>query len=241
MKTRKAGIARYRALDPEHRIGTLLVNPGGPGFGGTGLALNAASTYDQALREHFDIVGWDPRGTADSEPVIDCIDSWDPYFTGVDSTPVDDAERDALVALAEQFAEACVERNPELAAMGTNNSARDIDTIRRALGEDTISYFGFSYGSELGATWATLFPDTVRAIVIDGAADPDATPLEASEQQLAGFDATLSTFLAQCSADDECEFHNDGDAEGAFDALMTALDESPVPSETARSRSPSLS
>jgi pimeloyl-ACP methyl ester carboxylesterase len=227
-------LARYKALDPDARIGTLLVNPGGPGFGGTGLALNAAGIYDTPLRERFDIVGWDPRGTGDSEPAIDCVDGFDPYFTGADSTPTDAAEREALVGLAEGFAAACVEQTPSLTAMGTNNSARDIDSIRRALGEDTISYFGFSYGSELGATWATLFPDTVRAAVLDGAADPDASMVESSEQQLAGFEATLSTFLAQCSADPDCEFHNDGDAETAFDELLASLDADPVPTVAGR-------
>ena len=105
-----------------------------------------------------------------------------------------------------------------------------MDAIRRALGEDTISFFGFSYGSELGAVWATLFPDTVRAAVLDGAADPDADELESSLQQLAGFEASLATFLAQCSADPSCAFHNGGDAETAYDELMTALDERPIPS-----------
>ncbi len=221
-------LARYRALDQENRIGTLLVNPGGPGFGGTGLAVNAADIYDRALRDRFDIIGWDPRGTGESEPAIDCIDSFDPYFTGVDSTPTDDAERAALVALAEQFAGECVAANPDLVHMTTNNSARDIDTIRRALGEETISFFGFSYGSELGTAWATMYPSTVRALVIDGAADPGAAPDEWAEQQLTGFDSTLTTFLDQCSADDGCEFHNDGDAAGAFDTLMASLDVTPI-------------
>ena len=109
-----------------------------------------------------------------------------------------------------------------------------MDSIRRALGEDTISYFGFSYGSELGATWATLFPETVRAAVLDGASDPTVDPLQDSLQQTAGFEAALTRYLAQCSADQECAFHNGGDAEGAFDALMAELDENPIPSEEGR-------
>lgn len=222
-------LARSRALDPDNRIGTLLVNPGGPGFGGTGLALNAAQQFDEALRQRFDIIGWDPRGTGESDPPIDCVDDYDPFFTAIDATPADEAARANVVEVAEQLADACVERNEStLTFVGTNNSARDIDTIRRALGEETISFFGLSYGSELGATWATLFPDTVRALVVDGAADPTATGLESSKQQLAGFETALSAFLARCSADDTCEFHNDGEAEAAFDALMTGLDASPI-------------
>ena len=105
-----------------------------------------------------------------------------------------------------------------------------MDVIRRALGEDKISYFGFSYGSELGAAWATLFPDTVRAMVIDGAADPNADPVESNLEQLHGFESALDTFLTQCSEDEGCAFNNRGDAATAFDTLMTQLDATPIPS-----------
>lgn len=223
-------IARHLA-DESKRIGSLLVNPGGPGFGGSDFAIFAEQIFSPAILRHFDIVGWDPRGTGRSEPAIDCIDDYDAYFTGTDMTPDDDAERQQLVDLADDFTTQCEEKNAELLPfVGTNNSARDIDSIRRALGEATISYFGFSYGSELGATWATLFPDTVRAAVLDGASDPGASFLESGLQQAAGFEASITTFLAQCSADPTCAFHSDGDAEGAFDDLMLRLDEEPVPS-----------
>lgn len=228
-------VARRLADDQANKIGSLLVNPGGPGFGGSDFAIYADQVYDEALLERFDIVGWDPRGTGLSEPAIDCVDDYDRYFGSNDITPDDDEERQEIIDLAEEFAEQCVTENEGyVTSVGTNNSARDIDAIRQALGEDEISYFGFSYGSELGATWATLFPDTVRAAVFDGAADPNADGLESSLQQAAGFEATLATFLAQCSADDSCAFHNGGDAEGAFDDLMAALDEDPVPSTAGR-------
>ena len=126
----------------------------------------------------------------------------------------------SIVANAEEFAQRCIDRVDDLQYVGTNNSARDMDAIRQALGVDQISYFGFSYGSELGGVWTTLFPATVRAAVFDGASDPNADPLEASRQQGAGFEAVLDTFLAQCSADSSCPFHNDGDAAGAYDRLM---------------------
>jgi pimeloyl-ACP methyl ester carboxylesterase len=109
-----------------------------------------------------------------------------------------------------------------------------MDAIRQALGVDQISYFGFSYGSELGGVWTTLFPRTVRAAVFDGASDPNAGPLESSMQQGAGFEKVLDTFLAQCSEDSSCPFHNDGDAAGAYDRLMASLDESPLPSVDGR-------
>lgn len=228
-------VARHRARDAENRIGSLLVNPGGPGFGGSDFALYAAQIYDAALLDRFDIVGWDPRGTGISSPAIDCIDDFDPYVAEIDITPETDEERREYAARSQEFAELCVSGNEEiLRLVGTNNTARDMDWLRRALGEDTISYFGFSYGSELGATWATLFPDTVRAAVLDGAADPNADDLESSKQQLLGFETSLSTFLAQCSDRAACAFHNGGDAEGAFDALARELDEDPVPTVRGR-------
>jgi len=228
-------MARFNALDPDRRIGTMLVNPGGPGFGGSDLAFFAAQIFDRPLLERFDIIGWDPRGTGESDPPVDCIDDYDPYFTDIDNTPATDADRAELVETAEEFARQCVGKNREIIQfVGTNNSARDMDVIRRALGEAQISYFGLSYGSELGAAWTTLFPDTVRAAVLDGASDPEADALESSLQQLRGFESSLTTFLARCSADDSCDFHNDGDAESAFDDLLARLDATPVPGQTGR-------
>jgi pimeloyl-ACP methyl ester carboxylesterase len=228
-------LVRHLASDPARRIGSLLVNPGGPGFGGTVLAQFAEQIYGPDLLARFDIVAWDPRGTGESTPFIDCVDEYDPYFAGTDITPDDDAERQQLIDVAREFQEACATKNATiLPYIGTNNSARDMNSIREALGEATISYFGFSYGSELGATWATLFPDTVRAAVLDGASDPNAGFFDSGLQQAAGFERTLDTFLAKCSASTNCAFHHDGDAEGAFDRLMQALDDKPVPSVSGR-------
>lgn len=228
-------LAKYNAIDQENRIGTLLVNPGGPGFGGSDFAFFASQIFDQPLLQRFDILGWDPRGTGESDPPIDCIDDYDPFFNEIDSTPDSDDERQLLVDTADEFATACLTNNADIIEyIGTNNSARDMDSIRRALGEDTISYFGFSYGSELGGTWATLFPDTVRAAVLDGASDPEADSLESSLQQIKGFESSLATFLSRCSENADCAFHSDGDAEAAFDTLLTGLDESPLPSDGGR-------
>ena len=221
-------LVRHLASDTGQRIGSLLVNPGGPGYGGSWLAENADGIYGADLLQRFDIVGWDPRGTGLSEPAINCVDDYDPYFS-LDSSPDDDAERTALVDAATRFADQCTQANGKLMPfVDTVNSARDIDSIRRSLGEDTISYFGFSYGSELGATWATLYPTTVRAAVIDGAVDPTVGYLQQNLQQAAGFEATFSTFLKQCSSTVTCPFYNNGNAEEAFDALAIAIDSQPL-------------
>lgn len=227
-------VARHRAGD--EAVGPLLANRGGPGAEGASLALNASGYFESAITDNFDVIGWDPRGTGRSEGVVDCIDDdeYDTFFANVDVTPDDKSERDALVDAAKEFAQRCVDRVDDLQYVGTNNSARDMDAIRQALGADQVSYFGFSYGSELGGVWTTLFPTTVRAAVFDGASDPNADPLEAGLQQGAGFEAVLGTFLDECSADASCPFHNGGDAAGAFDRLMASLDESPLPSADGR-------
>lgn len=228
-------LTRHLALDPDARIGSLLVNPGGPGFGGSWLAESAADIYSSSILDAFDVVGFDPRGTGKSEPAIDCVDDYDRWFTGGDITPDTPEEKQEIIDDSRAFTEECFARNGDfIEYVGTNNVARDMDTIRRALGEEKISYFGFSYGSELGAVWATLFPDTVRAAVLDGASDPNADSIEGLLQQNKGFEDALNRYLDDCSADSTCSFHNDGRAAEAFDSFMADLDENPIPSETGR-------
>lgn len=230
-------VARHLA-DPDRRVGSLLINPGGPGVAGADFAIFADRLFSPTLLAHFDIVGWDPRGTGLTEPAIDCVDDYDRSFAGFDITPDDDAERAAALEIAEEFQQGCVERSGDFFEhVGTNDSAADIDRLRAALGEETISYFGFSYGSELGAVWATLYPDTVRAAVFDGAVDPTASQQEAGLQQAAGFEAALSAFFAWCDGNgDDCAFDevSNGDSAAAFDRLAAAVDESPLPTEDGR-------
>lgn len=229
-------LRRHPARDAARRIGSLLVNPGGPGFGGVYLAEDAVSIFGGALVDRFDIVGWDPRGTGDSTPAVDCVDEYDTYFA-YDPTPESDAEHDEIVDLSRRFAEECGKKNGKmLAHISTNNSARDMDTIRRALGEERISYLGFSYGSELGAVWATMFPATVRAAVLDGATDPGSDAVEGGLQQAAGFEKEFTAFLDRCAARTTCAFRNSGDPHGAFDALVKEVDAHPVKVSATRTK-----
>ena len=122
-----------------------------------------------------------------------------------------------------------VERNGEmLKYISTEASARDMDSIRKALNEDKISYFGFSYGSELGATWVTLFPDTVRAAVFDGASDPNANGFDQSISQLKGFEQQLTAFLADCAKRVSCKIYNNGKPAALFDQLAIDIDTNPI-------------
>ena len=227
-------VARHRATDPAQRVGSLLVNPGGPGAPGSALAIQADEVYSKRLLARFDIVGWDPRGVGRSVPAVDCVDDLDPLF-GLDISPDTPAEEQALTGRTKDFVAGCTQRSGDLLRyMSTEQSARDMESLRAAIGEDKISYFGFSYGSELGATWLTLFPATVRAAVLDGAADPTATPVSSSIQQATGFERAFDGFLTTCAADQKCPFRHDGNPGPAFDALMANIEANPVPTSQGR-------
>ena len=216
------------AANPTLRIGSMMVNPGGPGFGGSSLADDASYYFSTDITDHFDIIAWDPRGTGKSTPAVNCVDDYDEYF-GIDSPPDSPEENQALIDASQAFNDECMANSGEiLPYISTQASATDMDSIRQALGEDKISYFGFSYGSELGATWATMFPQTVRAAVFDGAVDPQATSSQEGMAQAGGFEGQLTTFLATCSENNTCAFYNGGKAEAAFDALLFALDAKPL-------------
>ena len=221
-------LMRRPAEIPASRIGSLLVNPGGPGFGGTAVAEQAEWYFSTELLEQFDVVGWDPRGTGASTPAVDCTEDYDRYF-GIDSPPNDEVAKQKMIDLTQEFVDLCVERNGEmLKYISTEASARDMDSIRKALNEDKISYFGFSYGSELGATWVTLFPDTVRAAVFDGASDPNANGFDQAISQLKGFEQQLTAFLADCAKRVSCKIYNNGKPAALFDQLAVDIDTKPI-------------
>jgi pimeloyl-ACP methyl ester carboxylesterase len=229
-------VKKHNAASPADRIGSMMVNPGGPGFGGSSLADDAQYYFSQDLIDHFDIIAWDPRGTGESTPSVDCVDTFDEYFA-LDSPPETSEEKQALIDASQAFNDKCAENSGTiLPYISTQASAQDINSLRLALGEEKVSYFGFSYGSELGTTWATMFPETVRAIVVDGAVDPNASSTEEGMNQAKGFEGQLSTFLKQCSAKATCEFHNGGNAEAAFDKLVLDIDAEPL--EVSKERTP---
>ncbi len=229
-------VKKHNAANPADRIGSMMVNPGGPGFGGSSLADDAEYYFSQDLIDRFDIIAWDPRGTGESTPAVDCVDTFDEYF-GLDSPPETPEEKQALIDASQAFNDKCAENSGTiLPYISTRASAQDINSLRLALGEEKVSFFGFSYGSELGTTWATMFPETVRAIVVDGAVDPNASSIQEGMNQAKGFEGQLATFLKQCSERTTCEFHNNGDAEAAFDKLVLDIDAKPL--EVSKDRTP---
>jgi pimeloyl-ACP methyl ester carboxylesterase len=227
----KLALIRLPAERQDERIGSLLVNPGGPGASGVDFVESSAQTlYSQQLRDHFDIVGFDPRGVGASTPV-ECLDGKElDRLADLDPTPDTPQERDDLVAAAKAFDQACEANSGKLLPfMSTEDAARDMDRIRIALGEDKLTYFGFSYGTFLGTVYAGLFPQNVRALVLDGAIDPLATFEQQNEIQAEGFSRSLDAFFAACKADPTCAFYNKGDPAGAFDRLMAEIDRKPLP------------
>jgi pimeloyl-ACP methyl ester carboxylesterase len=229
-------VKKHNAASPADRIGSMMVNPGGPGFGGSSLADDAQYYFSQDLIDRFDIIAWDPRGTGESTPAVDCVDTFDEYF-GLDSPPETPEEKQALIDASQAFNDKCAENSGTiLPYISTQASAQDINSLRLALGEEKVSFFGFSYGSELGTTWATMFPETVRAIVVDGAVDPNASSTEEGMNQAKGFEGQLATFLKQCSEKTACAFHNGGKAEAAFDQLVLDIDTTPL--EVSKDRTP---
>ena len=221
-------MVRLPAADPAKRIGSLIINPGGPGGSGIEFVREGGDLIGSDVRERFDLVGFDPRGVNLSSR-IRCLDTLDDHFA-VDPTPDDEEELADLVAEAESFAAACNERNAAaLPYLSTANVARDLDQIRQAVGDETITYLGFSYGTLIGSLYADMYPDRIRAMVLDGAIDPSLGLEGFRGGQARAFEAALGRLFDRCGARPACPFYEGGDPEGAFDRLMAAIDAEPVP------------
>lgn len=221
-------LIRAAATEPDQKIGSLLLNPGGPGASGVEFVRNGLSSFPEALRERFDIIGFDPRGV-NSSTAIRCIDNLDGH-DALDPSPDDAAELTALVEAAREYAEACARRNDTtLAYLSTDAVARDMDLIRASVGDDKLTYLGFSYGTLIGVLYADLFPDRIRAMALDGAIDPSLGLGEFRADQGRAFEASLKRFLEDCAKRTTCAFHEGGKPAAAFDALMASLDREPIP------------
>ncbi|GII60578.1 peptidase [Sphaerisporangium krabiense] len=189
---------RGSASHDQNGEGVLLVNPGGPGASGITLARYVAAALPRDVAARYDVIGFDPRGVGASEPALSCVDPRKHFAAPrLDQVPGDRAAEAALLAKAQEYAQACATRWPlVLPHMATENSARDMDAIRQALGEQKISYLGYSYGTYLGAVYATLFPSRVRRLVLDSVVDPEGVWYDANIAQDYAFDRRHHDFLA---------------------------------------------
>ncbi|MFB4308248.1 alpha/beta hydrolase [Actinomadura sp. GTD37] len=229
----KVGISviRLPAEDKSKRIGSLLTNPGGPGGSGVDFARQAARTFGDDLRRRFDIVGFDPRGVAASDPVRCNTGPQLDKFFATDASPDDQKETDTLGAASEQFAQHCKAKAArELPHVGTVNAARDMDVLRAALGDEKLTYYGASYGTYLGAFYAEQFPKNVRALVLDGAVDPKLSSTELLVEQAKGFETALRAFAEDCVKSGNCPFGDTADAVIAkISSFLSATDKKPLP------------
>jgi pimeloyl-ACP methyl ester carboxylesterase len=220
-------VVRYPARDPRHRIGSLVVNPGGPGESGVDFLQAAIDSFPPTLRDRFDLVSFDPRGVGASAPVR-CSDDLDPLFDQSFS-PADVAARAALVDAVRAVVAGCVARSGQLLAhVSTADTARDLDRLRVALGDRRLTYLGYSYGTYLGTVYAALFPTRVRAMTLDGAIDPQLDATASTLVQARGVESGLDDFLARCAAQRGCEFHHGGSTATAYDTLRARLARTPV-------------
>ena len=228
-------LIRRPATNRDERIGSLVVNPGGPGASGVEFVREGAETFPADLLERFDLVGFDPRGV-NASTGIRCIDNLDPR-ANLDRSPDDDAELAALHADAEDYARQCAGRNEDmLPYLSTDDVVADLELIRGSLGDEKLTYAGFSYGTLIGALYADRYPDRVRAMVLDGALDPTHDLEDVRAGQAVAFEAALGRFLADCAGRPRCVFSHGANTVAAFDALMASIDASPLPTRRAGDR-----
>ncbi len=213
------------------KIGSLLVNPGGPGVSGVDFLPGLVAETPASVLASFDIVGFDPPGVARTAPIT-CEDGpgLDRYWS-TDPAPPTPSGFAALVAADRTFAAGCQARDgAELPYVSTVDSARDMDVLRAALGDAKLTYLGFSYGSLLGATYANLSPTHVRAMVLDGVLDPALPDITAIDQQSEALDAQLQAFFAACTgAGAVCAWHPAGNPTATFEGLVDWVRANPLP------------
>jgi len=234
------GVVRLPATDQAHRIGSLFLNPGGPGGSGIVYTVLAGPTlYTDEVRARFDLVGFDPRGVA-SSTALRCFGTdrqWGPYFLPI-AFPSNAAEVQMWMDADHFVDSACARRGGRIADhMSTANVARDLDVLRQAVGDDRLNYAGVSYGTMIGQTYANMFPNKIRAMIIDGVLDPIAwttgsgdgstVPFSTRLHSDAGAQATLNEFFRLCDTGVDCAFAPDSEAR--FIALGEALKLHPLP------------
>ncbi|MFZ4893143.1 alpha/beta hydrolase [Plantibacter sp. Mn2098] len=230
-------LVRHRATGKA--IGSLFVNPGGPGASGVDLVANSLDfAVDKTLQQNFDVIGFDPRGVARSTPVT-CYDAKQMDSFLYDITPGERGS-DAWIASNEtsatEFGDACkAKTGAPLEYVDTQSAAKDLDMLRAAVGDNELYYLGYSYGTFLGATYAGLFPKNVGRLVLDGAIDPSTSNFDVVETQSKGFESALRAYLADCMTGKDCPFSGSvDDAMTRIGQMLAAVDANPIPASDGR-------
>lgn len=214
-------LLRYQALDQDRRIGSLVVNPGGPGSSGVDYAYSAEYIVSPEILERFDIVGFDPRGVGESAAIKCLNDAETDASFAADPKPDDEAEFALFISDARDYFAKCSENTEHLTNYSTLNSARDLEILRSALGDEQLNFLGKSYGTYLGTLYAELFPESVGRFVLDGAVDPNSNIREAVLGQAIGFESALNAFISNCLNSSSCALT--GDLQSARNQVIDLL------------------
>lgn len=233
-----AQLALIRFPATGQKIGSLFVNPGGPGESGVAAAASLVGTMPESVRERFDLVGFDPRGVGRSTPAVWCNSDEDNDRLRAD--PQVDYSPEGVEHIESEtkaFVERCVDKMGEefLANVGTVSVAKDLDAMREAMGDEKLTYLGYSYGTRIGAAYAEEFPDKVRAMILDGAVDPNADPLEADIRQAAAFQTAFNDYAADCAKNPSCPLGTDpAKAVEVYKSIVDPLVEQPAETDDPR-------
>lgn len=229
-KSTEVAVYRMPASGPAAgRIGSLATNPGGPGSGVRGTVVNLAASKP-TLAARYDIVGFDPRGTGDSTPVVCADGPLMDRLQSIDPTPRDAAAVDAAAVVLEEFGQGCATRMGDLLPhLGTREATDDMDILRGVLGDERLNYVGTSYGTYLGARYADRYPDRVGRFVLDGLLDPASDRTALAREQAQGFDAAFRAFATDCISRAGCPFTGDADAAARkMRAMLDKLSDTPA-------------
>ena len=233
-----ATLALVRFPATGEKIGSLIINPGGPGESGIEAAASLVEGLPTEVRRSFDLVGFDPRGVGASTPAVWCNSDADNDRLRAD--PQVDYSPEGVQRIENEtkaFIQRCVDKmGPEfLANVGTQSVAKDLDALRAAVGDDKLNYLGYSYGTRIGAAYAEAYPDKVRAMILDGAVDPNADPIQADIDQAEAFQKAFNDYAADCANDPACPLGVDPDkAVEVYKSLVDPLVESPMPTRDPR-------
>jgi len=235
--TFKISVVKYLAQDKRKRIGSLVLNPGGPGGSGVDYALSAPFLFDPEILDSYDIVGFDPRGVGESAPIRCLNDEQTDENYASDSKP-DNAEELALqIQSSKDFADACKEKVKNLSHYSSAETARDMDILRAALGDKKLNYVGKSYGTYLGTLYAQFFPERVGRMILDGAIDPNVPVLEQDIAQAVGFEKALSSFLQNCATLADCPLPKDEtEARAELKTIIEKAAVDPLPMKNSNKR-----
>ena len=219
-------LVRRPARNQSARIGSVVINPGGPG--GSGIEAVSYLLFPPSVTERFDIVGFDPRGVGEST-ALDCRTHLQAIYDA-DPTIDEPADVDHLIDVSQKFVDECeANHGDQLPHMGTVNVAHDLDMIRAAVGDEQLTYVGYSYGTSIGQQYARLYPDRVRAMVLDGVVDVNRTGIEGAEGQAEGFTRAFDAYVANCDSQSCLP----APARSVIEQVIAAAEASPIPASAA--------